>query len=325
MVKILLSADWHIALHRKKIPSEWQADRFRQFFLQLHELEKECDIHILAGDIYDKAPELDEINLFHRFANAATIRTIIIPGNHEATKKGKTFLTSYKEKNAITNSNIEIYTKNTRVKHQEVHFQLFPYGEMQIDNLPSYQEGDILVTHIRGEVPPHITAEYDFNKLRAWPLILLGDLHFAHQYQDYPAFYPGSPMNVSFDRDDTREYGVYIIEYNNLTDFDVHFQSLNLPRLIRKTIDIKDKHNIKSDKYNHVIYEVTGSIDELSNLDKSPLIDKKIVHRPPEDSKLDLSGKISLEEELQIYLEYIKVEDIKTVMKEFGNLNVSEY
>ena len=48
---------------------------------------------------------------------------------------------------------------------------------MQLDNLPLPKRNDILVTHIRGEVLPHITPEYDFEKLRPWKLILLGDLH----------------------------------------------------------------------------------------------------------------------------------------------------
>ena len=111
-MKILLSADWHILLHKKKVPADWQANRFRMFFDEIHELEKECDIHIIAGDVFDRAPKLDEVTLFQRFANSASIRTIIIPGNHEATKKGKSFLDHFSEKNAITNPNIEIYTKN---------------------------------------------------------------------------------------------------------------------------------------------------------------------------------------------------------------------
>ena len=56
-MKILLSADWHIALHKKKIPNQWQANRFRLFYEKLELFEKECDIHIIAGDIFDKKPE----------------------------------------------------------------------------------------------------------------------------------------------------------------------------------------------------------------------------------------------------------------------------
>ena len=90
-MKILLSADWHIALHKKKIPNTWQANRFRLFYDKLHELEKNCDIHIIAGDVFDKKPEPDEICLFLRYINSVSIPTYVIPGNHEATKKGYTF------------------------------------------------------------------------------------------------------------------------------------------------------------------------------------------------------------------------------------------
>ena len=36
MIKILHSADWHINLHKKKVPYEWQANRFRLFFEEIH-------------------------------------------------------------------------------------------------------------------------------------------------------------------------------------------------------------------------------------------------------------------------------------------------
>ena len=97
MIKILHSADWHINLHKKKVPYEWQANRFRLFFEEIHRLEKDCDVHILAGDVFDRKPEADEVCLFLRFANSVTIPTYIIPGNHEATRKGKTFLEHFHE------------------------------------------------------------------------------------------------------------------------------------------------------------------------------------------------------------------------------------
>ena len=63
-LKILSSADWHILLHKKKVPYKWQENRFKLMFKKLHELEASCDIHIIAGDVFDKKPEPDEICLF---------------------------------------------------------------------------------------------------------------------------------------------------------------------------------------------------------------------------------------------------------------------
>ena len=76
------------------------------------------------------------------------------------------------------------------------------------------------------------------------------------------------------------------------------------------------------DKVNHVVYEVTGSIDELSRIENTELLDKKIAAGPTEDSKLDLKNK-TVHEELEIYLEYIKIKDKQSVVDEFKGLNIN--
>jgi DNA repair exonuclease SbcCD nuclease subunit len=319
-MKILHSADWHINLHRKKVPSEWSANRFRLFFDKLHELESSHDIHIISGDVFDRKPEPDEICLFLRYANAVRIPTYIIPGNHEATKKGESFLEHFHEDYAITNPNLVLITRNRRETIMGQNFYFFPYGELQREALLPALGDEILVAHIRGEVPPHITPEYDFEKLRAWKLILLGDIHFAHRYMDYPAWYSGSPMNTSFDRDDGRDYGVNSIDLRSIDDYSVSFVPLTLPKLIRKTLKAGDQ--MKQDSFNHVIYEVTGSLDQLANIKNSELLDKKIAIKPAENSKLDLKN-LSLTEELKAYLEYIKVSNTEEIVKDFQGLNIN--
>ena len=320
MIKILHSADWHINLHKKKVPYEWQANRFRLFFEEIHKLEKDCDVHILAGDVFDRKPEADEVCLFLRFANSVTIPTYIIPGNHEATRKGKTFLEHFHEQHAITNPNVVLITENKREEVRGQGFCFFPYGEMQTDNLPTHEQGDVLVAHIRGEVPPHITPEYDFEKLRPWQLILLGDIHFNHRYLDYPAYYSGSPMNVTFDRDASKKYGVNVIDFIDHQNHSVDFKVLDLPKLVRKTVEVDDK--LVEDTFHHTIYEVTGNLDELSKIKDSKLLDKKIAHKPNEDSKLDLKDK-TIVEELSLYLEHIKIGNSKKVIDEFLELNLN--
>jgi DNA repair exonuclease SbcCD nuclease subunit len=162
-MKILHVADIHINLHKKKIPYEWQTNRFRLLFDKLLELEQSCDVTVLAGDIFDKKPEPDEICLFLSYANSVTRPTLAIPGNHEASTKGNTFLEHFETEHAINNPNFMLRTRNDRIVVGNQGFQLFPYGEMQIGTVPAYTPGDILIAHIRGEVPPHITAEFDFD------------------------------------------------------------------------------------------------------------------------------------------------------------------
>ena len=319
-MKILSVADIHITLHKEKIPYEWQINRFKELFEKLLELEKECDVTVIAGDIFDKKPELDEIALFLTYANRVTKPTLAIPGNHEASAKGETFLEHFTKEHTINNSNFRLYTKNAREVINGQGFQLFPYGEMQIGNVPKYVENDILITHIRGEVPPHITAEFDFDKLKDWKLVLLGDLHFRHKYKDYPIYYPGSPLNTKFDRDDTRDYGVDIIYLLDINNYSVVFQNLDLPKLVRKTVNAGDA--LVEHKKHHVIYEVKGSIDVLSKISNHKLLDKKIADTPNSSSKLELK-ELSIKEEIISYLNYIKIEEdripkVLQVMDELG-------
>tara|TARA_Y100001937_G_scaffold42749_1_gene60514 strand:- start:15993 stop:16949 length:957 start_codon:yes stop_codon:yes gene_type:complete len=317
MTKILCSADWHIILHKKKVPYEWQTNRFKQMFRKLIALEQSCDVHIIAGDIFDKKPEPDEICLFLSYINSVTIPTYIIPGNHEATRKGESFFEYFTQENAIKNENVHVFTRNGRASVGKTSFQFFPYGEMQMDNLPDYVEDDIMVTHIRGEVPPHITPEYDFSRLRSWGLVLLGDLHFNHRYGDTNCYYPGSPLNTTFDRDDKREYGVDIYDVIDSRNFTREFYDLKLPKLLRKTISVGEE--MTPDAINHVVYEVKGSLDELAKIENSELLDKKMVEKPAEESTLDLKGKTTYEE-LEIYLNYIKVADVEAVMNEYRSI-----
>ena len=319
MIRILSSADWHVNLHRKKIPAHWQMRRFQMLFERLLELEDRCDVHVIAGDLFDKEPDPDEICLVLSYLNSVQKPTLVIPGNHEATSKGRTFWEHFKLENTIKNPLVHIFTENSRFEVLGQGFCLFPYGSVQTNNLPTYVDGDILVTHIRGEVPPHITAEYDFEKLRPWKLVLLGDLHFRHKYKDYPVYYPGSPLNTTFDRDDKREYGVDIITMRSIDDYAVNFVDLKLPKLIRRTVSVNQQ--MVQDVYHHIIYEVTGSIDELALVKKTDMLDKKMVEKPTTDATLDLKDK-SLYEELEIYLQYIKVSDAESVLTAFKQLGI---
>jgi DNA repair exonuclease SbcCD nuclease subunit len=319
MIKILSSGDWHVNLRKKKVPYAWQESRYLQLFAKLHALEKTCDVHIISGDVFDETPNTDEICLVLSYLNAVIIPTLLIPGNHSSTQKGHSFWEHFKRDKSITNTNVYLSVENERVTLAGQTFQTFPYGAVQTKRTPTYIPGDILVTHIRGEVPPHISAEYDFELLRDWKLILLSDLHFNHKYRDYPAYYPGSPLNTTFDRDDTRCYGVDIIELRSIDDYVVHFNDLRLPKLIRRTIPVGTI--MTPDPIHHVIYEVTGTIDELARVEKNELLDKKMVEKPAGNSILNLKDKTIIEE-LEVYLNYIKVAEVDAVIEEYKALGI---
>lgn len=320
-MKILSSADWHINLHKKKIPVDWQIKRYEMLFEKLHKLEQQCDVHVIAGDLFDTKPQTDDTALLLSYLNTVTIPTLVIPGNHEATSKGKTFWSDFEREDVVTNSNVHIVTNNHRIQLANQWFCCFPYGSVQTGNLPQYYPGDILVTHIRGEVPPHISEEYDFSQLRPWKLVLLGDLHFNHKYKDYPIYYPGSPVNTTFDRTESNKYGVDIIDFTSIDNYSVQFIDLQLPKLLRKRISTKEQ--MSSDGYNHIVYEVEGTIDEVAKIQKSELLDKKIVQKDNSESILDLKDKTTYEE-LELYLQYSKITDIDGVLNTYKTLGIAE-
>ena len=92
---ILFTADWHIKLGQKNVPVEWATKRYQMFFEQIHSLEKQCNMHIIGGDLFDRLPNMEELELYFSFIRKVQIPTIIYDGNHEATKKNKTFFTVF--------------------------------------------------------------------------------------------------------------------------------------------------------------------------------------------------------------------------------------
>ena len=71
-MNILFSADWHLKLGAKNIPNEWAKNRYLEFFDRLHELEKEVSLHIIGGDIFDRVPNLEELELYFEFVRNAS-------------------------------------------------------------------------------------------------------------------------------------------------------------------------------------------------------------------------------------------------------------
>ena len=71
---ILFTADWHIKLGQKNVPMAWACTRYKLFFEQIHELEKDEDIsmHIIGGDLFDRVPSMDEITLYFDFIKDVT-------------------------------------------------------------------------------------------------------------------------------------------------------------------------------------------------------------------------------------------------------------
>ena len=265
-------------------------------FDKLGKLSEDVALVVLGGDIFDKVPNMEEIELYFYLVSQMRSKTIIFDGNHEATRKGKTFLKNLAEATEYNNKLVEVIDGIYQVQNMD----FIPYTELKKFD-PKDFTGNILFTHVRGEIPPHVKPEIDLSLFDRWDTVYAGDLH-AHSNSQRNIVYPGSPLSTSFHRSPITN-GVLLIESDDNT---WEWLDLKLPQLIRKTIDNAD--DAVPTEYDHTIYEFVGNMSDIHSVDiNSDIIDKKIITKQS-DTSIAIQG-MSIPEELSLYL--IEVLDLK--------------
>ena len=293
---ILFTADWHIKLGQKNVPVEWAKKRYYSFFDQVHEQVKTCDMHIIGGDLFDRIPNMEELALYFSFIRNVKKPTLIFDGNHEATRKNRTFFSQLKQ--ATRDINPLVNVVDISYVDEDLGFSVLPYAELhRKGSIEHFDTSMPLFTHVRGEIPPHVTPEVDLDRFDPFPVVFAGDLH-AHSNTQRNIVYPGSPMTTAFHRQEV-ETGYLLI---NPKDWSWQWWPFTLPQLIRKTVT--NPEDMIPTTYHHTIYEIEGNIQELAAVENSELLDKKVVRRTTEAS-LVLDKDMTLEDELVEYLTYI--------------------
>jgi DNA repair exonuclease SbcCD nuclease subunit len=310
-MKVLFTADVHIKLGQKNVPIEWAKNRFNMLWSQLEAIQKECDLFVIGGDVFDKLPNMEELETYFDLVNSCKIPTIIYAGNHEAVKKDTTFLTNLKQVTNRLNPQVEIIDDYCKVENMD----FIPYNKLkEFEKNPFQIRGNICFTHVRGEIPPHVKPEMDLELFASYDVVLAGDLH-SYENSQKNIIYPGSPVTTSFHRGNVAT-GVVLLDTNTLTH---EWRKLQLPQLIRKTVAVHDSK--PQTDYDHTIYQVEGDMQELGELEDSDLIDRKVIKRDT-DSALILDKEMSMSEEIREYLAYIlnlPEDTIESVLKEFQN------
>ena len=293
---ILFTADWHIKIGQKNVPREWAINRYQKFFEQVHELEKQCNMHIIGGDLFDRLPNMEELELYFSFISNVSIPTLIYDGNHEATKKNKTFFTQLKKVSRDINPLVKVVDMS--YYDNDFGFGVLPYADLHRKNaIELFDPKKPLFTHVRGEIPPHVKPEVDLDRFEDFPVVFAGDLH-AHSNTQRNIVYPGSPMTTSFHRNEV-ETGYLLI---NPTDWSWRWDPFELPQLIRKTVT--DPSEMVPTDWHHTIYEIEGDIQELASVKNTELLDKKVVKRSSE-ATLVIDKEMTIQDELVEYLTYI--------------------
>ena len=303
---ILFTADWHIKLGQKNVPMAWACSRYKLFFEKIYELEKDVNLHIIGGDLFDRVPSMDELTLYFDFVKGVSVDTIIFDGNHEATRKNKTFFTNLKRVTEELNPKVKVITE-TFYLHD---WAILPYADLhRKGSIEDIDDVDYLFTHVRGEIPPHVTPEVDLERFDKFKIVFAGDLH-AHENTQRNIVYPGSPMTTSFHRNVVKT-GYLLID----DDWSWTWHEFDLPQLLRKTVTSTE--DMVQTEWHHTIYEVEGDVSDLSGVKNSDLLDKKVIKRKTE-ATLILDKEMTIEEELAEYLSYILELEEQKVKKIIG-------
>lgn len=308
-MKILFTADIHIKLGQKNVPIEWARNRYSILFNELSKLYNEVDLLIVGGDIFDRVPSIEELEIFFEFITSISTPAILYSGNHEALKKNTTFLSNLKDVVKKLNSWVDIIDDF----HTQYGIDFIPYNKLK-EKWPDTLKSRILCTHVRGEIPPHVKPEINLELFDRWDLVLAGDLH-SYSNSQRNILYPGSPVTTSFHRN-LVDTGVIVLDSSTLEHT---WHKLEVPQLIRKTINAGDP--MPATDYHHTIYEVSGDMSELSSVENSELLDKKVVTRDT-DTTLILDPKMSLLEEVEEYARYVlQLNDstVEAMLKELNN------
>ena len=286
----LFIADVHIKLGQKNVPTAWQRNRFTLLAEKLKELE--YDTLIIGGDLLDVAdPSIAEVGLMFEFLQALSSKPIIIiPGNHEMINKA---VDCYTHVEAMLHSlNVRVIREFTTLDG----IDYIPYNCIKKD-FPK-TGSSICVTHVRGEIPPHVEPEVDLEKFSRYTRVYAGDLH-ARSNSQLNLLYPGSPMTTSFHRKETSgENGCYLFS----GDASPAWVDLGLPQLIRKSVNKAE--DMEPTEYHHTIYELHGSLEELAKVKGADLLDKKITQDISAPPTLGMEG--GLLGELAEYLMVVK-------------------
>lgn len=308
----LITADWHICLRKKGVSTDWSMNRYRSFFEQVHNIDAE--MHIIAGDIFDRMPSLEELDLYFEFIKEVKIPTLLTTGNHESTKKGKSFFTYLKGVTEKLNPLVEVVVDYI---YEGDGFYIVPYEYIKDKATWDKLKPLPIATHVRAEIVPHVKPEIPLEWLDKFPVVFAGDLH-SHSNTQRNIVYPGSPMTTSFHRSKV-DTGYLLVN----DDWSWTWHKFKLPQLIRKTVT--DPADMVPTEYDLTVYELEGNIKDLSKVEHSELLDKKIVKRSS-DTSLVLDKKLSISEELIEYLRYIQElpdKDIESILGVFYEYNHS--
>lgn len=316
-MRILFTADYHIKIS-KDIPQEWQRNRLGLLTKELNRVlvDKQCDLHIIGGDILDVAkPSTEEMDLYFDTISNLQGQGLIFTGNHELYSKTKSCLFNLADETVRCNPNYQVIGSL-----RTADFDVIDYVELKQKEW-SPKKSDLCFTHVRGAIPPHVKPEINLNRFEehGYKLVIAGDLHSyqcSQEIGNIRLLYPGSPFSTSYSRNlQTDTHGYLIVDTDTL---EVEWGSLDfLPQLLLKSVESVD--DMIPDSYHRVMYELVGDVIALGKSPTNELLKKKVNKMVGKEAKLQgLDGNIGTEVSLYckniLGLDKEQIKDIITTL-----------
>jgi DNA repair exonuclease SbcCD nuclease subunit len=241
------------------VPFDFEKSRYSQLFDHLLNLSTHpsCVAVCHGGDCFDRAPTIQETALVVRYLNAVVKPTYIISGNHEQIKKDTTFLSELS--NMVSNPLVTIITDYATYNIANIAIDFIPFNRLKHFEKEGNTElsSELLITHVRGCIPPHVASEVNLSIFDRWKLVLAGDLH-SHSNSQRNIIYPGSPLTTSFYRNKPKK-GILKVDLGTLG---VEFIDLNLPALIKLTVESKDEI-IENTTQDFIAYDIVPKVEAI--------------------------------------------------------------
>jgi len=218
---------------------------------------KNCLAVIHGGDLFDRQPTLEETASVVKYLNAVVKPTYLIDGNHESTKKGETFLGLLNF--MVVNPLVHIITDYCTTYINDIGIDFIPFNRLKHFEKEGNSElnSELLITHVRGCIPPHVAPEVNLGIFDRWKLVLAGDLH-SHSNSQRNIVYPGSPLTTSFYRTKPKK-GILKVDLDTLG---VEFIDLNLPALIKLTVESKDEIT-ENTTQDFIAYDIVPKLEAI--------------------------------------------------------------
>ena len=234
-VRVLHSADWHLDSSFASFPEE-QRRFLRMAQRQLPDWVAElcgrenCDLVLLAGDLFDGKPSPDTVERVRAALKKCAVPVLIAPGNHDFWSPDSPYRGRWPE-------NVHIFREPEAVVLKELDCRIYGAGYESMDCPPLLEgfraEGEekycLMVLHgdpAAGNSPCCAVTAAQVRE-SGLDYLALGHIHKAGSFRAGESLcgWPGCPMGRGWD--ETGEKGVYIVSLDGRTE--IRQESLDLP------------------------------------------------------------------------------------------------